>query len=277
MHAEVTPISLNFWRWTVAVGIMLPFTGARLWSSRKIILKDWKKLLLLGFLGVALYQTLVYLALDSTTAVNAALIQSTIPVVIVAISWMVFREKVSRRQALGIATSLAGVLAIISQADISILLEFRFNMGDLWSLIAVPVWSLYTVLIRRDPPKIEPMVLLAAISIIGVVLLAPFYLWELRTGAVMKPDLPTVATVLYIALFASVIAFALWNHGVLAIGPNKAGLFLHLLPAYTTILAIFVLGESIHLYHGLGIGLIVFGIYLTTARGASPSGSKLSP
>lgn len=267
MHAEVTAIGLTFWRWTGALAVLLTFTGRPLWRARRVILREWRIITALSFLGVALFNTLIYQALNTTTAINAALFNSTIPIIIVLISWLVFREGVTRRQLIGIALSLLGVVALVSKGEAARLLSLSFTPGDLWAIAALPAWSLYTVLLKRGAASLEPMVLLTAMAALGAVMLAPFYGWELARGSRMAFTLATVLTVVYVALFASVIAFALWNSAVSQVGANRAGVFVHLHPVFTTVLAIAFLGEVLRAYHWVGIVLIFAGICLTTLAG----------
>ncbi len=277
MHAEVTAIGLTFWRWTGALALLLTFTGRPLWRARRLAFREWRIIAALSFLGVALFNTLIYQALNTTTAINAALFNSTIPIIIVLISWLLFRDRVTRRQLIGIALSLLGVVALVTKGEAARLLALSFTPGDLWAIASLPVWSLYTVLLKRRPAGLEPMVLLSAMAALAVVMLAPFYGWELARGSRMAFTPATVLTVVYVALFASVIAFALWNSAVPRVGPNRAGVFLHLHPAFTTVLAIVLLGEVLRPYHGVGIVLIFAGICLTTLGGAPVAQDQPAP
>ncbi len=265
LRADVTPIGLNFWRWSIALLLLTPFAAPRLRRNWPLVRRHWLLLLALGFIGVTLFHQFVYLALQYTTAVNAALFNSTSPIFIVCISWLLFRDTISWRQALGIALSLGGVLAIVTRGELGVLLQLHFNPGDLWALLSVPIWGLYTVLLKRRPAELDALVFLAAISVVGVVLMLPLYGWDVARGGHMRFTPATVGAVVYMAVFASLLAYVFWNSAVPRVGANKAGLFLHLHPVFTTLLAIAFLGERLHRYHGAAIALIVGGIYLTTA------------
>ncbi len=267
IHDQIPPVSLNLWRWLVALVILLPFTLPALLAQRHLILRHWRLLVILGASGIALFHSFVYQALHFTEAINAALFLSTTPVIIVALSWLLFRDPITSRQALGVGVSLCGAVVIIMRGDLGLLLHLQFNKGDLWMLAAVPNWALYSVLLKRLPPGFHPLGLLAAIVTFGLILLAPVYLWELTRVGAFQFNAATIGSVLYMGLFASVIAYICWNRGVALVGANRAGLFLHLIPVFSVLLAVAVLGESVRAFHLVGIALVFSGIYLTnTAR-----------
>jgi drug/metabolite transporter (DMT)-like permease len=163
---------------------------------------------------------------------------------------------------LGVLLSLAGVATILAQGRLASLSALRLNAGDLWVLAAVLSWSIYTVLLDRRPRDVEPMVLLTALVLVGTAWIAPFYAWEIAQGARMTLDLPTVATVLYVGIFASLVAYAFWNAGVARAGASRAGVSLHLLPAFGTVLAVLLLGAPFEAFQAVGIALIVGGVTL---------------
>jgi drug/metabolite transporter (DMT)-like permease len=265
VNASIPPVGLAFWRWTIALAVLLPFSLPHLRSQWPLVCGNWRSLALHGILGVTCFNTFVYIGLHSTTAINALLVNSVIPVLIVVLSRVLAHTPVTRAQAAGVALSLAGVVTIICRADAGLLLSLQINRGDLWVMLAVVCWSFYTFLLRRRPVGLHPLSFLCSIIIIGLMVLAPLYVWEASRGARVGTDLVTCGSILYVALFPSVLAFIFWNQAVGEVGPNKAGLFLHLMPVFGAILSFFFLGESLHLYHLAGIGLIFSGIYLVTA------------
>ena len=167
------------------------------------------------------------------------------------------------------------MVTIIYRADPGLLLSLQINRGDLWILLAVVSWAFYTFLLRRRPAGLHPLGFLGAIIIIGLVVLIPFYGWEIVQGERVGTDLVTCARILYVALFPSVLAFIFWNQAVAEVGHATAGLFLHLMPVFGALLSSIFLGESLHMYHLAGMGLIFSGIYLVSATGSSAN-SKLS-
>lgn len=265
---DFSPLGLNFWRWVIALVLLLPFTWRQVWESRAALLREWKAMLGLGLLGIALFNMMLYTGLRSTTAVNGVLIHTSQPVVIVMLAWLLVGERVNLRQALGIVVSLAGVLIIISRGDPATLLGVQFNKGDLWMLAAVPIWGVYTILLRRKPKDLPPLALLTVMFFIGVVILLGPYVWaELYVRPQVTLHWASLGGLIYVASLSSVVGLVFYNMGVSALGPNVAGLFLHLVPVFTTALAWIFLGETLQLYHLPGVLLIFTGITLTTKGG----------
>lgn len=276
MHEGVTPISLNFWRWTVALIILLAIVGPRIPAMWPTVRAQWRRLAILAATGTVVFHSLVYTGLKYTSAINAVLLNSVTPVLVIAVSWMLLREPVSRRQVFGIVVSFAGVLSIVARGDLAALLALQVNSGDLIILLAMPFWAFYSVLLKRWHTGLGEVELVTAIAFFAVLLLAPAYLVENIMGRHMTFDWPTAGAVLYIGLFASVIAYLCWNRGVARVGPNKAGIFLHLLPAYGAVLAVVLLGESVQVFHFVGIALILTGVYLSTSA-RTPAGAVTTP
>ncbi|MCZ6533629.1 MAG: DMT family transporter [SAR324 cluster bacterium] len=272
MRHEFTPIAISYMRWMLALLLIYPFAFPHLRAQQRIIFREWKMLLALGALGIGLFHTLVYNALAATTVINASLVNSVMPIAIVAISWLMYREKITWWQALGILISSGGVVIIISRGNTEVLLNLRINKGDLWALASVPVWGLYSVLLRRRPPELHAMALLGSTMLIGVALLTPFFLWEVATQRPAPPSMESLVGGAYMALFASVLGYIFWNSAVASVGANKAGQFVHLLPVFATGLAVLILGERLYLYHLAGVAAIVIGIYLATVYGAKGKG-----
>ena len=266
VKSSVPPVGLAFWRWTIALAILLPFSLPHLRSQWRLVRDNWRKLAIYGILGVTCFNTFVYLGLHTTTAINALLVNSIIPVLIVVLSRVLTYTPVTRRQAMGIILSLAGVITIICRADAGLLLSLQINRGDLWVLLAVVSWSFYTFLLRKRPAGLHPLIFLSSIMIIGLVVLAPFYAGEMLLGARVGTDAATCGSILYMAIFPSILAFIFWNQAVEDVGPGTAGLFLHLMPVFGAGLSSVFLGESLHLFHLAGMSLIFSGIYLATIR-----------
>ena len=258
------PVSLNFWRWVIAVVVLAPFALPGLAAKRAVIRRHAGILALLALLSVSVFQSLVYLGLESTTAVNAVLINCAGPLFILLCAWVLEGERATLRQLVGILVSVAGILVILSRGEPARLLELELHAGDAWILLAMPVWGLYSVLLKRRPPELGGVHFLFVLSAAGVLLLAPaFALEALRS----PPRLPTAVEalgVLYVALAASVGAFLCWNRGVAVVGANAAGFTIYLLPTFGTLLAIAFLGESFSAFHAAGIATILAGVILAT-------------
>jgi drug/metabolite transporter (DMT)-like permease len=270
VNARIPPVGLAFWRWAVALVFLAAFTRRRLVAQWPLLARSWTVLVPLGILGVGNFNTLVYLGLGETSATNALLLNSACPAFIVAISSAAGLGRATLRQLLGIALSLAGVLVILTRGDPRALLSLGFNRGDFWVLAAVLSWAFYTVLLAKRPEGVEPLVLLTACVGVGVAWIAPFYAWEMARGARVNLNPVTIATVLYVALAASVAAYAFWNRGVAEVGANRAGVFLHLMPAFGTVLAVLVLRESFHFFQLTGIALILGGVSLAGTSSSGP-------
>jgi drug/metabolite transporter (DMT)-like permease len=262
MRGHVPPVGLAFWRWGLALAILLVLQGRRLVASRDAILRRWGVVTALGILGVGNFNLFLYLGLQRTTATNALLLNAAAPAFILAISFAAGQGRPTGRMLLGVLLSLAGVATILAQGRLSSLSALRLNAGDLWVLAAVLSWSIYTVLLARRPRDVDPMVLLTALVLVGTAWIAPFYAWEMAQGARMILDLPTVATVLYVGVFASLVAYAFWNAGVARAGASRAGVSLNLMPAFGTVLAVLLLGEPFQAFQAAGIALIVGGVTL---------------
>lgn len=264
VHGAVPPAALTFWRWMVAAAILLPMTGASLWRQRLHLRPHLGLLSLLAFAGVLLFQYAVYVGLQTTPAITGTLIIAVIPVVIPLFAFGLDGARIDRRQALGIVLSLAGVCVIILKGDPTTLSHFDESPGEIWLLAAVVAWALYSVLIRRRPPELAPPALLLAIVCLGLVMTLPLYGWELATTGGFELTWQAALAIGYVGTFASVIAFLCWNEGVSRLGPARAGLFIHLMPIFTAILAMLFLGERLHLYHAVGIALVLAGITLSS-------------
>jgi len=258
------PVTLNFWRWTVAAVVLAPFALPAIRGKGALIRRHAGILLLLAFAGVALFQSLIYLGLRSTMAVNAVLLNSSMPLFMLLCSWVIEREHASPRQIAGMLISLTGILVILSRGEPAALLQLELRAGDAWILLAMPVWGTYSVMLKRRPPELGGIAFLFVITVAGVVMLAPLVALH---AALEPPHLPTAAQVLavvYMGVAASVLAFICWNRGVAAVGANAAGFTVHLLPAFGTALAILLLGETFQAFHAAGIAIILAGVLLAT-------------
>jgi drug/metabolite transporter (DMT)-like permease len=267
VHGKVPPLGLAFWRWVVALAILLVVARKALAAQWRELVKAWPVVLGLGILGVGNFNMLVYVGLQDTTATNGLLLQSACPAFIVAISSMIGAGHPSARQLAGIAVSLAGVATILAKGTVANLASLAFAPGDLWVLAAVLSWALYTLLLARRPQGVDPLALLTVLVAIGVAWISPWYALEIARGGRMVVDRTTVATVGYVAVFASVGAYALWNAGVAGVGASRAGVFLHLMPAFGSVLAMVFLGERFRGFHAAGIALILLGVWLAGVAG----------
>lgn len=266
VHETVPPVGLAFWRWAVGLLIILPFAWPQIRRDWPVYRANWPIVLVLSILGVSCFNTLLYIGVAQTEAFNGSLIQSTMPVWIAVLSFLFFRDQPGRWQIAGIIVSLTGVATIIMRGDPTNISALTFNPGDIWVLVAVITYGGYSALLRRRP-AVGPLGFLAMTFIVGDLVLAPFYVYEM---AVLDRFVPlngvALASVLYVSLFASVLAYMFWNRGIELIGANRAGVFIHLVPAFVAIGAITILNEHPQPFHAAGIVLILSGVFLTTRR-----------
>ena len=268
------PVALSFWRWLIAALVLAPLALPELARARATLRRHAGLLALLALTGVAGFQTLVYLGLKTTTAINAVLLNSSAPLFMLLCSWMIERETATRRQLAGMLVSLLGILLIVSHGAPGKLLQLEFHAGDAWIVLAMPVWGMYSVLLKRRPPELNDVSLLFVISVAGLALLAPALALEALHAPPRWPTAGEAAGVLYIGLAASVAAFICWNRGVAIVGANAAGFTLHLLPAFGTVLAMLLLGEAFHAYHAAGFATILAGVVLATRRAGPAQGLR---
>lgn len=264
---DIPPITLASIRWTTAFIILLPFALPAIYRHWKIIRKNWPILFVLGALSVAGFNTLAYIGLQYTTAVNGTLMQSSMPIMILLLSTVVLKEAATLRQWMGVFVSLSGVLVLISRADPSVLTALEVNPGDLWVLFAMFVWGCYSIALRWRPEGLPGFALFSVTLTIGMLLLAPAALVESfnRPEIVWSGDLYMM--IAYLAVFPSILAYLFWNYGVEKLGPRSAGLFIHLVPLWGMLLSVIFLGESLYAFHFWGIVLIFCGIYFAVISG----------
>ncbi|MCV6588977.1 MAG: DMT family transporter [Marinobacterium sp.] len=262
LNASFDPITLALYRWSLALLILLPFWLPKAWQARALLARYWARLALLGLIGVGCFNTLLYFGLETTTATNATLLQSAIPVLILLISALFLGETVSPRQWGGVLLSLLGVLLIITQGDPARLLALALNKGDLWVLGAVLAWASYSLLLRLKPAEVSGFVFLGYSIMVAVLALAPLSVWEQGGLPVLEWNSAMLTTVAYMAICPSILSYLFWNRGVAELGAPRAGLFIHLIPLFGLLLSALFLGEKVQAFHLLGIALIFLGIYL---------------
>ena len=270
IRADVPPMALAFWRWAIALALVTPLALPHLKEQWPCLKKGWKPILFLGLLGVGCYNTFAYVALQYTGATNAVLLNSFIPIVTIALSWLFLGKHLKPVEALGVGISFIGAATIIARGDLGVLLGLSLNQGDLWMLGAVLVWAIYTVGLQWRPAGVHPMLMLGALTLVGLLSLTPFYALELGLlggpGRHINLHWGSLAGIAYVGVLPSFVGYIFYNRGVAEVGANKASLFIHLMPVFGTLLSTIFLGEVPRLYHLAGIGLIFSGIYLTMAR-----------
>ncbi|MDP3620239.1 MAG: DMT family transporter [Ramlibacter sp.] len=271
MADSVPPITLNFLRWALALVFLLPFSawvlarGSGLWTH-------WKRFAVLGLLGVGLYNSLQYLALKTSTAVNVTLIAASMPVWMLAMGALFFNQRVTARQIAGAVLSIAGVLVVISRGNWETLAQVRLVVGDIYVLIAAASWSLYSWLLTprsADPPAIRAdwAAFLMAQVVMGTAWSGLFTAAEWSLADVqIKWSWPVAAALIYIAVGPAIVAYRCWGLGVQRAGANAAAFFSNLTPLFAAVLSAAFIGEAPHLYHALAFALIVGGIVVSSRK-----------
>lgn len=273
MNSTIPPAGFVFWRWLVAAIILAPIALTRLRREWPIVRDNLRLICICGFLAVTLFNFLLYTAVHTTTAINAALVYSASPVFIIMFARIFCGQKVTLRHHVGIALSLAGVATIVLQGDLTRVQTLSFNPGDLLVLLASLSWAIYCVELRRYPQGLNPIVFVFLIAICGLVFLTPLYAYEIASGHLMILNTATVISIAYVGIFASVVALLTWNSGLRQVGPHLGGQFVHLIPPFSTILAVAFLGEHLYPFHIFGIALIFVGILCATLK----KSSRLNP
>jgi drug/metabolite transporter (DMT)-like permease len=263
--AYIPPITLSVIRWTGAFVILLPFAARHLARDWPLIRRHTGLLTLLALTGFSAYNTMAYYGLHFTTAINGLLLQSVVPLFVALWSFILFRDRLSVRQAIGILLSLAGVIVIVCRGSLEVLLTIAFNRGDLWFVVALLIYAFYQAMLRLRP-SIHPLSFLAVGMGGGAVLLLPAMALEIAAGQSMVFDFVTASSLLYVCIFPSLLGFLFLNRGTELIGANRAAPFIHLVPVFGSVLAISLLGEQLQFFHAVGYLLVLAGITLATRR-----------
>ena len=263
---EIPPFTLNFYRWLFAWLILAPFTLQEIFEKKKYILENIKLIIILGITSITFFNSIVYYSLNFTNVISGVLMISTIPVMIIFFSWIFKIEKTNVYQILGVIFSLFGVVVIITKAKLTSLLSLNFNKGDIWMVVAMFSWAIYSALLKKKKHKLSQIALLQTIITMGLIFLLPIYIIEMKIGYLATLNLPFILTLTYVVLFPGLASFLFWIKGISIIGANRSGIFLHLMPILSTIMAIIIFGEKFMFFHLVGAALILIGILLSNKK-----------
>ena len=263
---NISPFSLAFLRWLLVWIILIPFTYKEIYSLKKIIFKNFKLLFLLGLSSVFLYSALTYKALNYTQVINASLFNTAVPATIILVCFLLKIEKTNIFQLSGLLISTLGILAIVSKLQLNILLSLDFNKGDLFMIIAIISWGVYSAFLKKRNFKISLLALVQIICTFGLFLLAPAFLFELNQGHAIDINLNLFYILLYVAIFPSIGSYYCWAGAVSIIGANRAGIFLSLIPLFSSIFAIIFFDEKFLFFHLIGTILIIIGLILSNKK-----------
>ena len=264
--SDLSPFKLSFFRWILALLILLPFTYTQIIRDLEYYKKNILLMTVISILGVTIFNSFTYISLQTTMVINSTLMASVAPVMMIGFSWLIFRTKTTTLQFTGIVLSLLGAFAIVLKGNLNNLYNLYFTAGDLWMLGAVVSWCLYSVLLKKIDSKTSQLANLEVMIIIGVIFIIPFYIIESFNTTYLPSTGLDLAIIGYVAVFASIVAFFSWNKGVSIIGPNRASLFLHLIPVFSAIWAISFLNEKFAFFHVIGVLFILSGIILSNIK-----------
>jgi drug/metabolite transporter (DMT)-like permease len=261
---QVPPIGISTVRWLIPAHLLWPLARLHLQRDWPLIRARWRVMLWLGVTGGALFSALQYIGLQYTSALNVSVLNSLVPILIIAAGALIFRDRVTPRQAVGITFSLTGVLVVVALGTIETLVDVSFNAGDLIIVLNMAVFAIYAACLR---PRVHWLSFMFALSAISAAMTMPFFIWESMSGNTFQPTALTAFAILYVSIFPSLLAFAAWNRGVEIISAARAGPFLHLVPIFTAVFSIALLGEPLAVYQLAGFGIIVMGVWLASSGG----------
>ena len=263
---NIPPMTLIFFRWSLVWIILLPFTYKEILKNKDIILNNLPILFFLAFTSVGLFNSFTYLALVHTQVINASLFNTVIPAMIIFLCFLLKIEKTNKFQILGLITSVFGILAIITKLDLKILLSLNFNKGDLIMMGGVITWGLYSSFLKKKKFTLPLLSLVHVLCTLGLIFIFPQFIYELSQGLTLKFNINLGYTLIYLALFPSIGSYYCWAGAVAIIGANRAGIFLSLIPFFSTIMAIIFFNEQFQFFHLIGSILIVLGLFLSNTE-----------
>ena len=263
---EVPPFSLNFYRWFFAWLILAPFTIPEIIKKKDYIIRNYKLFIVLGVTSITIFNSIVYYSLNFTKVISGVLMISTIPVMIMFFSSILKIEKTNIFQVIGVILSFLGVIIIITKANFEILKNLNFNKGDITMVIAMLSWALYSTLLKKQKYEISQLSLLQVVMSFGLIFLIPIYFIEYQLGFRITLEKPFILILSYVVLLPGLASFILWIKGISIIGANRSGVFLHLMPIMSAIMAMIIFDEKFMFYHMLGACFIITGILLSNKK-----------
>ena len=267
LNDKIPPVSLAFWRWAVATAVLLPFVIQAMYAQRNLLFKHIGYLVVTSLLGVSVFNTLIYLAGQTTSALNLSLISITFPVFTILLSRIFLKEPITRSRIWGVVIIIVGVILLISKGNLNSFLNMSFAIGDLWMLLASLIFAVYSLLVKARPIEIKPKSFLGSTFLLGLTFLMPVYLISISNSEAIVYDSVSVYSILYIGIFASIVAYFLWNRSVDLLGPSKASMIYYSIPLFSGLLAYLFLNEQVSMVHLFSGILIVSGILIANRKG----------
>ncbi len=263
---EIPPLTLNVFRWITVWFILIPFTYKEILSDFNYIKKNWLVISFMGLITISTFNSVVYFALNYTQVINAVLMLAAIPAATIVLSSLMKIEKTNIFQIFGLLLSIIGIGSIISNGDIQKIVSLSFNKGDLWMLVCVVSWSLYSTLLKKYKFKLSQFTLIQLMVTVGILFLIPQYFYEKSIGLELKLNKTFFLILFYVVMFPAIAAYYCWQKGIEIIGPNRSSMFIQLMPLFSAVMAIIIFKEKFELYHFAGTIFILSGIYFSNRK-----------
>ncbi|MDA8688075.1 DMT family transporter [Candidatus Pelagibacter bacterium] len=263
---EIPPLTLNVLRWLTVWIILLPFTYKEIYRNLSYIKKNWLMISFMGLITISTFNSVVYFALNHTQVINAVLVLAAIPAATIVLSSFMNIEKTNIFQLLGLFLSIIGIGSIISSGDFQKIISLNFNKGDSWMLVCVITWSLYSTLLKKNKFKFSQFTLIQLMVSAGLLFLIPQLFYEKSIGLEVNFNKAFIIILFYVVIFPAIAAYYCWQKGVELVGPNRASMFIQLMPLFSAVMAIIIFKEKFELYHFVGAAFIVSGIYLSNKK-----------
>ena len=263
---EIPPLTLNTFRWVAVWLILIPFTIKEIIKNLEQIKKKWFIISFMGLITISTFNSVVYFALNYTQVINAVLVLAAIPAATIVFSSIMRIEKTNYFQILGLILSILGIVTIISSGQIQKIISLSFNKGDLWMIVCVLSWSLYSTLLKKYKFKFSQFSLIQLMVSVGLLFLIPQFFYERSIGLEINFNKAFFMILFYVVVFPAILAYYCWQKGVSIIGPNRASMFIQLMPLFSAVMAIIIFSEKFQLYHFGGAAFIISGIYLSNKK-----------
>jgi len=263
---DISPYSLTFFRWLTVWLILFPFTYKEILKNKNDIFNSLPLLLFLSLMTIGLFVPFVYTALKYTQVINASLFNTAIPATIILFCFIFKFERTNFFQLSGLLISTFGVLVIITRSDLNVLINLDFNIGDIWMVGAVICWGLYSTFLKKLKLKISLFSSVQVICTCGLLFAFPQFLYEYNQGATVNVNKAFLYCIIYTAIFPSIVSYSCWTGAISIIGANRAGIFVSLIPLFSTGMAIFLFDEEFKLYHLTASILIIIGLFLSNKK-----------
>ena len=263
---QIPPLTLNVFRWISVWFILIPFTYKEIYNNLSYIKKNWLVISFMGVITISTFNSVVYFALNYTQVINAVLMLAAIPAATRVLSSLMNIERTNFFQIIGLLLSIIGIGSIISNGDIQKIISLNFNKGDLWMLVCVMTWSLYSTLLKKHNFKFSQFALIQLMVTVGIIFLIPQFFYEKSIGLEVNFNKAFFLILFYVVVFPAIAAYYCWQKGIEIIGPNRSTMFIQLMPLFSAVLAIIIFGEKFELYHLVGAIFILTGIYLSNRK-----------